>query len=271
MSVSGVSNIIGNLIDMTATNQGNHTQPKEIAGVTTELKFLELDKPVEITISQEAKEQYRKMAQSYTQDFSGQLKELELTRSGQLLTGFGFDPALNAAAGRGVKIEEKAENLLGAYAKLYDEISQGYDNGTKAYYAYKNENGKLKLTELTKEEALAELDRSYGKISENMEAQEKIRRREADWYDGLVKSQMEIFDIKESRGRDVAAEREEFLRQVEIDKKRMKNESSDIEIEGFSKKMLDVTNDFKEQYGTKDIHTILSEVISEIGLFKRLK
>ncbi len=267
MSVSGVSNIMGNLIDMTATNQGNHTQPKEIAGVTTELKFLELDKPVEITISDEAKVQYRKMAQSYTQDFSGQLKELELTRSGQLLTGFGFDPALNAAAGRGVKIEEKAENLLGTYAKLYDEISQGYDNGTKAYYAYKN----LKLTELTKEEALAELDRSYGKISERMEAEEKVRRREADWYDNSVKWQMEIFDIKESRGRDVAAERADFLRQVELDKKRMKNESSDIEIEGFSKKMLDVTNDFKEQYGTKDIHTILSEVISEIGLFKRLK
>lgn len=253
--------------DTTVTNQGNHTPTKEIAGVTTELKFLELDKPVEFTISKEAKEKYREMLKSTTTDSNEQLKELELTRSGQLLTGFGFDPALNAAAGRGVKIEEKAENLLGAYAKMYDEISQGYDNGTKAYYTYKNENGKLKLTELTKEEAITELDRSYGKISENMEAQEKIRRRAADRYDDLVKWQMEIFDIKESRGRDVAAEREAYLREVELDKKRMKNEASDIEIEGFSKKMLDVINDFKEQYGTKDIHTILSEM----GLFERLK
>lgn len=261
MNVSNVSNV-----NTTVTNQGNHTPTKEIAGVTTELKFLELDNPVEFTISKEAKEKYREMLKSTTTDSNEQLKELELIRSGQLLTGFGFDPALNAAAGRGVKIEEKAENLIGAYAKMYDEISQGYDNG-KAYYAYKNENGKLKLTELTKEEAIAELDRSYGKISENMEAQEKIRRREADWYDDSVKWQMEIFDIKESRGRDVAAEREAYLREVELDKKRMKNEASDIEIEGFSKKMLDVINDFKEQYGTKDIHTILSEM----GLFERLK
>ncbi len=275
MNVSGVSNM-----DTVVTNQGNQTPTmeiagetgeKETAGVTTELKFLELDKPVEFTVSKEAQEKYREMLKSTTADSNKQLKELELIRSGQLLTGFGFDPALNAAAGRGVKIEEKAENLLGAYAKLYDEISQGYDNGTRALYAYKNENGKLKLAELTKEEAIAELDRSYGKISEQMEAREKIRRREADWYDHFVKSQMEIFDVKESSGRDVAAEREAYLRGVELDKKRMENESSDIEIEGFSKKMTDVINGFKEQYGKDDIHTILSEIISEIGLFEKLK
>ncbi len=82
---------------------------------------------------------------------------------------------------------------------------------------------------------------------------------------------MEIFDVKESSGRDVAAEREAYLRGVELDKKRMENESSDIEIEGFSKKMTDVINGFKEQYGKDDIHTILSEIISEIGLFEKLK
>ncbi len=256
MNLLGINLLDISNMDTTATNQGNHTPTMKIAGVNTELKFLELDKPVEFTISKDAKEKYREMLKSDTAKSNEQLKELELARSGQLLSGFGFDPALNAAAGRGVKIEEKAENLLGEYAKMYDEISQGYDNGTKPYYAYKNG----KLTELTKEEAIAELDRSYGKVSEQMEAREKIRRRDAEWYDDLVKSQMEILDVKESSGRDVAAEREAFLREVELDKKRMKNEASDIEIEGFSKKMIDVTNDFKEQYGTKDIHTILSEL-----------
>lgn len=276
MSVSGVSNnmdnlLMGNLLDMTATNQENDKRTMKIAGVTTELKFLELDKPVEFTISKEAKEQYRDMLKPGTIAMNESLKELAIIRSGAFLDGFGFEPVLSKlytsmngpAAAEGLKIEKKAENLLGAYAKLYDEISQGYDNGTKAFHTYKNG----KLTELTKEETIAELDKAYGKISERMEAEEKNRRRSADWYDDSVKWHMEIFDMKESRGRDVAAEREEFLRQVEIDKKRMKNEASDIEIEGFSKKMVNVANDFKEQYGTIDIHTILSE----IGLFERLK
>ncbi len=265
MNVSGVSNIL----DMTATNQGNHTQTKEIAWVTMELKFLELDHSVELTISKESKEQYRKMIQMI-QPNQMDIKELNITRNGTLLSpGWGLEPTLSKlytsmngpAAAEGLKIEKKAENLLGAYAKLYDEISQGYDNGTKAFYVYKNG----KPTELTKEEALAELDRSYGKISERMEAEEKVRRREADWYDDSVKWRMEIFDVKESRGRDATEERD-LLRDYEQKKQRNKA-SDDIEIKGFSKKMLDVINDFKEQYGKNDIFTILSG----IGLFERLK
>lgn len=55
MQVSSISNM-----DTTVTNQGHNKRTVEIAGVTTELKFLELDHPVEITISDEAKEQYEK-------------------------------------------------------------------------------------------------------------------------------------------------------------------------------------------------------------------
>lgn len=272
MSVSGVNNIMGNLIDMTATNQGNNKRTMEIAGVTTELKFLELDHPVELTISKESKEKYREMAQSYTQDFSGQLKMLDIFRNGTILDASGLEPKLNAsmkelaAAGEGKELtfQEKAEDLLGAYAKLYDEISQGYDDGTKAFYVSDN---KAHLIKLTKEEALAELDRAYGKISEYMETSEKVDRIWAKVEAHIAKDMAELAELKESRGWDATAEREAYLRQVELDKKRMKNESSDIEIEGFSKKMVNAANDFKEQYGIIDIHTILSE----IGLFERLK
>lgn len=270
MSVSGVSNIMGNLIDMTATNQGDNKRTMEIAGVTTELKFLELDHPVELTISKEAKEKYREMLKPYQIDLKEELKMLDIFRNGTILDASGLEPILNAsmkelaAAGEGKELtfQEKAEDLLGAYAKLYDEISQGDDNAAKGFYVFDN---KANLIKLTKEEALAELDRAYGKISECMETSEKVARVWAKVEAHIAKDMAELAELKESRGWDATEERN-FLRDYK-QKKQPNKASDDIEIEGFSKKMLDVINDFKEQYGKKDIHTILSEM----GLFERLK
>lgn len=271
MNVSGISNV-----DTTVTNQGNYTRTKEIAGgtgekeiagATAETKVPELDNPVELTISDEGKEQYRKSIEPYQTDIKEQEKVLDIFRNGTVLTSSGLEASLcsslkeSIVSGKG-NIQEKAEDLLGVYAKMYDEISKGYDNGTKAFYVSDN---KAHLTKLTKEEALAELDRSYGRVSEQMEAWENIRRREEAAMPGFAKWAKEIAELKESRGRDATEERN-FLRDYEQKKQRNKA-ADDIEIEGFSKKMLDVTNDFKEQYGKKDIHTILSE----LGLFERLK
>ena len=267
MNVSNVSNV-----NTTVTNQGNYTPTKEIAKEiaeeTTENKFLELDNPVEITISDEAKEQYREMAKQMTKPYQADLDMLNILRNGTILNGSGLEPALNASrkelatAGEGKKLnfQEKAENLLGAYAKLYDEISQGYDNGTKAFYVSDN---KANLIKLTKEEALAELDRSYEKVSESMEQQEKQYR----WGKKiLAQGTKQLAETLESRGRDATKERD-FLRDYEQKQQRIKESNDDIEIDGFSKKMIYAANDFKEQYGTKDIVTILSEM----GLFERLK
>lgn len=264
MNVSSVSNV-----NTTVTNQGNYTQTKEIAEETTENKFLELDNPVEITISDEAKEQYREMAKQMTKPYQADLDMLNILRNGTILNGSGLEPALctsesvrSIVYGKG-SFQEKAEDLLETYAKLYDEISQGYDNGTKAFYVSDN---KANLIKLTKEEALAELDRSYGKVSESMEAWEKHRQREEAALPGLIQWTKEIAEIKESRGRDATRERD-ILRDYEQKKQSNKTSDDDIEIDGFSKKMVYAANDFKEQYGTKDIVTILSEM----GLFERLK
>lgn len=263
MNLLGISNM-----DTTVTNQGNYTRTKEIAGVTgekeiagatAETKVPELDAPVELTISDECKEQYRKSMEPYQTDIKEQEKVLDIFRKGTVLNASGFESALCASMKGSIwdrNIQENAEDLLGAYAKLYDEISQGYDNGTKAYYVSDN---KAHLTKLTKEEALAELDRSYGKISERIEGAEENRR--IDTTESIKK----MIEAKESRGRDATEERN-YLREYEQKKERNKA-ADDIEIEGFSKKMLDVTNDFKKQYGKIDIHTILSE----LGLFERLK
>lgn len=58
--------------------------------------------------------------------------------------------------------KSKAENLTKVYTELYNEIVQGYENGTRQAYII-DENSETGFRSLTEEEELAALDAAYEK------------------------------------------------------------------------------------------------------------
>lgn len=59
--------------------------------------------------------------------------------------------------------EDKLDNIMEAYTSLYDEIVQGYENGTRVINVA-DENGENGYRTLTMQEELADLDDAYESV-----------------------------------------------------------------------------------------------------------
>ncbi len=98
------------------------------------------ESPVQVTISEKGQDYYRKSiqelngeAESYDAMIEDRNKLLEADLSTDLDYDFQLGGEVNKYKQEGVHLstKEKADNLLKAYANLYDEIVQCYENGTR--------------------------------------------------------------------------------------------------------------------------------------------
>lgn len=117
--------------------------------------------PVQVDISKEGMEQYRNTIQqsdpvdeelhiihpqmSYEMELSSKMNQINSSKTNNT-------------------VEDRANSMVEAYASLYAEIVQGYENGTRVRYAQSGEDRVL-----TKEEDLAELDATYKNQTESFE------------------------------------------------------------------------------------------------------
>lgn len=137
------------------------------------------------------------------------------------------------ADGGSLSWQKKAENLAKAYTNCYDEIVQGYENGTRQVNVI-DENSELGYRALTKEEELSALDAAYEKTVKGFNNlvthQQKAETIIGEW-------QKQIADIKS--GKSTVQPTEEQT--VEADEQK---EASNSEVS----RMLSVIDSWKATY-----------------------
>ena len=146
------------------------------------------DNAVKVSISQEGIESYRK--QTREKGISGRVvakgnKESVIRQAKQatnalLANNYGNELAKETeklkgqrTGGSSYSLSNRVEDSVRAYGNLYDEIVQGYQNGTRERYV-EDENSETGFRKMTMEEELSRLDRAFQKMADRADAREMI-------------------------------------------------------------------------------------------------
>lgn len=225
MAISGISNSYNQIGAAT-----NYVQEKTTA---KEAGRKMAEQPVRLSISNEGKEHYRNSIQQGGQEsYDAVLQRREQLKNEKIsLVDYGYEISKGAGAGESVlsTAGSKADGYVKAYAELYDEIVQGYEDGTREIYVA-GENDPRKLT---KDEELNALDAAYKKTVDSFVTMEQTNQRARIIIGGEAEKIAKI-----SRRETKAAE---FL-------KEQKARGTDKVPENLNEKMLSAVASFKEKY-----------------------
>ncbi len=232
----------------------------------TASKDVKKEEPIKIDISQEGREQYRKSLAVHNQGKMG-LESVKaqkniikhLRMDSDFESKFHKEAEMMSAAakekGTTMSIQGKAENYFSTYAKMYDEIVQGYEAGTREVYV-SEEGGYRKLT---KEEELSALDKAFGKIAGDFEKRETINRNARNIIEEGFKKFVPYRKAKAGSTTTVAEKETKADSTTTTTEKENKETTSNI-IEGISKKMINAADLFKAGYGKSDLATLLAGI-----------
>lgn len=190
------------------------------------------EQPVRLSISNEGKEHYRNSIQQGGQEsYDSVLQRREQLENEKIsLVDYGYEISKRAGAGESVSSAAgRADGYVKAYAELYDEIVQGYEDGTREMYVA-GEDGPHKLT---KEEELDALDAAYKKTVDSFVTMEQTNQRARTIIDEEAEKIAKI-SRKETKAAD-------FL-------KEQKARGTDKVPENLNEKMLSAVASFKEKY-----------------------
>lgn len=132
------------------------------------------DLPVKVTISEEGFKSYREKitnGPSFEEVQTQRERLLETKLSPDMNYKFTLSARVNslneadkeAGGTKYLSNEEKLDNIMEAYTSLYDEIVQGYEDGTRIINVA-DENSKNGYRTLTMQEELADLDSAYESV-----------------------------------------------------------------------------------------------------------
>lgn len=197
--------------------------------------------PVSLSITNEGKEHYRNSIQQGGQEsYDAVIQRREQLKNKKIsLVDYGYEISRRAvqmnksAADAGKNIlstADKADDYVKVYAQLYDEIMQGYEDGTREIYV-EGENGPRKLT---REEELDALDAAYKKTVDNFVTMEKTNQHARE----IISEEAEKISRISKRTTTLAAD---FL-------KEQKARGMDKVPENLNEKMLTAVSSFKEKY-----------------------
>ncbi|MEY8338368.1 hypothetical protein AALB16_10155 [Lachnospiraceae bacterium 62-35] len=171
----GQSLLLGREITRTEEQKEEKDGEQRICDLIPKLK----EQPVRVTVSQEAYDNFRKSMEEKEQPPSVEEIKAEVERTNHMMEStiwsYNFwlssDVAKLNEADRErsgtLSWQNRAENIMEAYTKIYDEIVQGYKDGTREKFI-RSEDG-YELHKLTMEEELARLDKAYESQIEWME------------------------------------------------------------------------------------------------------
>lgn len=163
------------------------TEPRERKLVSDALPMTD-NQPVKVTISEEGLKSYREKitnGQSFEEVQEQRKLLLETKLSPDMNYKFTLSAKVNSLNGTdkeasGAKYlsnEEKLDNIMEAYTSLYEEIVQGYEDGTRVINVA-DENSEKGYRTLTMQEELADLDNAYESVVNTtvsiMEQNEKV-------------------------------------------------------------------------------------------------
>ncbi|MBD5535922.1 MAG: hypothetical protein HDQ99_09755 [Lachnospiraceae bacterium] len=229
-------------------------------------KDVKKEEPIKIDISKEGREQYRKSLAAHNQEKMdlGSVKAQKniikhLSMDSDFESKFHKEAEMMSAAAREkgttMSVQGKAENYFSAYAKMYDEIVQGYEAGTRETYV-SEEGGYRKLT---KEEELSALDKAFGKIAGDFEKRETINQNARNIIEEGFKKFAPYRKAKAGSTAAVAEKETNANSTTTTTEKESKETTSNV-IEGISKKMINAADLFKAGYGKSDLATLLAGI-----------
>lgn len=229
-------------------------------------KDVKKEEPIKIDISQEGREQYRKSLAVHSQGKMG-LKSVKAQKNiikhirmdSDFESKFHKEAEMMSAAakekGTAMSIQGKAENYFSTYAKMYDEIVQGYEAGTRETYV-SEEGGYRKLT---KEEELSALDKAFGKIAGDFEKRETVNQKARSIIEEGFKK---FAPYRKAKAGSITTvdEKETKVDSTTTTIKKESEETTSNVIEGISKKMINAADLFKAGYGKSDLATLLAGI-----------
>lgn len=215
------------------------------------------ENPVKVSISQEGYEHIRSSIQQNGQEiYKSVMQRREMLKKTRVMS-YGYDLSMkavelnDAASENGTKplsVADRANSYIGAYASLYDEIVQGYENGTREIYV----EDELGIHRLTKEEELKELNESYKRAVDDFVTMEKANEQAY----AIVTEAMKKIDSIKSKSRAGASDYDN-----PTEKERHKVP------ENLKERMLGAAELFKQNYAKLNPDTDnLSQVLSRINL-----
>ena len=163
------------------------TEPRERKLVSDALPMTD-NQPVKVTISEEGLKSYREKitnGQSFEEVQEQRKLLLETKLSPDMNYKFTLSAKVNslnetdkkASGAKYLSNEEKLDNIMEAYTSLYEEIVQGYEDGTRVINVA-DENSEKGYRTLTMQEELADLDNAYESVVNTtvsiMEQNEKV-------------------------------------------------------------------------------------------------
>ena len=164
-----------------------------------------VEQPIKVSISKEGYESYRNSVSESGQSLSydGAIRQKKNLMDTDQSKGMDYSYRLSKEAnqlnesdkealtdGKSLSWQARAENYAEAYANLYDEIVQGYENGTRQINVI-DENSELGYRMLTMEEELSALDAAYEKNVKGFEEyatqQNKAQTIIGEWKEQVAK------------------------------------------------------------------------------------
>ena len=132
---------------------------------------------IKVSISKEGRESYRNSLQENSESFNDVVEKRNELLAGEktpkILVNYGFEfgSKLNAIKkdGEYQSIEDRASDLLMAYASIYDEIVQGHESGTREKYV-EDSTSESGYRKLTMSEEISMLDDAYKKYADFLES-----------------------------------------------------------------------------------------------------
>lgn len=162
------------------------------------------EQPVKVSISEAGYQNYRSSIVE-TQSYDEVVKQKELLTTEKLSTDLNYDfrfkiwetlsdedikMSTDGNLSFADKVKGRIENIAETYASLYDEIVQGYENGTRKINVVDNESEQGYRT-LTMEEEISALDKAYEKAVNAVESivqqQPKFQKAYAEYREKLEK------------------------------------------------------------------------------------
>ncbi|MBD5466497.1 MAG: hypothetical protein HDR22_11950 [Lachnospiraceae bacterium] len=157
--------------------------------------------------------------------------------------------------GTTMSVKGKAENYFSTYVKMYDEIVQGYEAGTRETYVF--EEGEYR--KLTKEEELSALDKAFGKIAGDFEKRETVNQNARNIIEESFKKFAPYRKAKAGSTTTVTKKETKVDSTTTTTEKENQETTSNV-IEGISKKMINAADLFKAGYGKSDLATLLAGI-----------
>jgi hypothetical protein len=212
------------------------------------------EQPVKLSISDEGQEYYRNSIQQNQQETYDDVVQRKEQLKKVSFIDYGYEiqkkaAQQNEAADRSVlSTTDKANSYVKAYAELYDEIVQGYENGTREIYTT-DENGTHKLT---KDEELSALDAAYKKTADDFVTMEKTNQHASE----IISGEMEKISKLSSRS---------TLASIYLEEQKTKG-TDDIP-ENLNEKMYNAILSFKEKYAMFNPNTDkLSQLLMSVKI-----